>query len=112
MRLTIVVPAADRPATLERCLVALRRAQRPSDELIVVGEPPEATATVARNRGAARASGDALVFVDADVEIHGDALERIRKAFENDASLAAVFGSYDDAPEGGVVGTFRNLLHH
>lgn len=112
MRLTIVIPAADRPSTLDRCVAALRRGARPDDELIIVDEPSDATATIARNRGAARATGDVLVFVDADVEIHTDALERIRSVFEEDDSLAAVFGSYDDAPEGGVVGGFRNLLHH
>src|SRR5262249_2988188 len=111
MRLTIIVPAADRPPTLERCLAALGVAA-PEDEVIVVDEPSDATATVARNAGAARATGDILVFVDADVDVQCDAIERIRASFAADESLAAVFGSYDDMPEGGFVGGFRNLLHH
>jgi GT2 family glycosyltransferase len=53
-----------------------------------------------------------LVFLDADVEVHPDAFHRFRAAFESDPELAAIFGSYDDSPEGGVVGGFRNLLHH
>ena len=39
-----------------------------------------------------------LVFVDADVVVHADALDRIRARLR-DPALDAVFGSYDDAPE-------------
>jgi GT2 family glycosyltransferase len=59
------------------------------------------------------ATGDVVVFVDADVLPHSDAFARIRAAFEADPTLVAVFGSYDDVPaEPGVVSQFRNLLHH
>ena len=76
-------------------------------------QPNHLGPAAARNLGSRQASGDVLVFVDADVEVHGDAFARIRSAFENDPSLAAVFGSYDDDPgAGGVVSDFRNLLHH
>lgn len=67
----------------------------------------------ARNEGVRRATGDLLVFVDADVEVHADALARIAAAFAGDPALAAVFGAYDDAPrEQALVSSFRNLLHH
>lgn len=112
MGLSVIVPAADRPPTLERCIASIRSALAPEDELLVIDRPANATATVARNTGAQRAAGDILVFVDADVEIHPDALQRIREAFADDAELVGVFGAYDDSPEGGVVGGFRNLLHH
>jgi hypothetical protein len=53
-----------------------------------------------------------LVFVDADVEVHTDALDRLRAAFA-DPETTAVFGSYDDSPSvATTVSTFRNLLHH
>jgi GT2 family glycosyltransferase len=68
---------------------------------------------VARNLASASATGDILVFVDADVELHDDALERIRQHFEGDPQLDAVFGSYNDRPSAtGLVSQFRNLLHH
>jgi len=38
------------------------------------------------------------VFVDADLEIHRDAFQRIRSRFTEDAGLMALFGSYDDSP--------------
>ena len=111
--LSVVVPATDRPATLARCLAAIDAADGQPPEVIVVEEPVELSASGARNAGAGRAIGDILVFVDADVEVHPDALERIRAAFAADPSLTAVFGAYDDRPHApGVVSAFRNLLHH
>jgi GT2 family glycosyltransferase len=113
LRLSVIVPATDRPATLERCAAAIRAASAQDDELVAVEEPADANPARARNLGAARADGDVLVFVDADVELHRDALESIRSVFASDPELDAVFGSYDDAPAApGVVSAFRNLLHH
>ncbi len=110
MRLSAIVPATDAPATLERCLAALAAAG--AEEVLVGRDPPGATPAAARNAAAERATGDVLVFVDADVLVHADALQRIRARL-GDPGLAAVFGSYDDAPEApGAVSGFRNLLHH
>jgi GT2 family glycosyltransferase len=53
------------------------------------------------------------VFVDADVLPHHDAFARVRRAFDLNPELVALFGSYDDTPTApGVVSAFRNLLHH
>lgn len=105
----------------------------PADELLVVfdGEPPPAPAWLlasgavllhtgqrsgpgaARNLAARRASCPILLFVDADVALHADAVERMRARFGSESDLQAVFGSYDDAPAApGLVSRFRNLLHH
>jgi glycosyltransferase involved in cell wall biosynthesis len=111
--LTAIVPATDRPPTLEECVAAIEAASRPPDEVIVAFDPEGATPAAARNRAAGRATGDVLVFVDADVVVHPDVFSRIRDAFDADPELAALFGSYDDAPRArGVVSSFRNLLHH
>jgi GT2 family glycosyltransferase len=109
--LSAIVPATNAPPTLTACLEAIRFADEPPEEVVVVeegGGPADA-----RNRGAAGATGDVLVFVDADVVVHRDAFSRIRRAFERDPSLAALFGSYDSTPAApGTVSQFRNLLHH
>jgi glycosyltransferase involved in cell wall biosynthesis len=111
--LTAIVPATDRPSTLEDCVAAIEAASRPPDEVIVASDPEGATPAAARNRAAGRATGEVLVFVDADVVVHPDVFSRIRDAFDADPELAALFGSYDDAPRArGVVSSFRNLLHH
>ena len=113
MRLSAIVPATDMPATLERCLAAIAAADDPPEEVIVVDEADRPGPAAARNEGARRATGDVLVFVDADVEPHGDAFRRVRAAFAADPALDALFGSYDDDPaDAGLVSRFRNLLHH
>ena len=111
MRLSVVVPATNRPPTLERCLAAIAAAG--PDELVVTEEATQPGPAAARNDGAERATGDIVVFVDADILIHPDALARIRARFTERPDLVAVFGSYDDvvATEGDVA-AFRNLLHH
>jgi GT2 family glycosyltransferase len=110
-RLTAIVPATDSPPTLAACLEAIRAADEAPDEVIVIeqGDGPAG----ARNVGARRATGEILVFVDADVLPHRDAFARIRRAFAERHDLAALFGSYDDSPAApGAVSAFRNLLHH
>ena len=105
------MPATNAPPTLAACLEAIRAADEPPDELIVVeqGDGPAA----ARNAAAREATGEVLVFVDADVLPHRDAFARIRRAFDERPDLAALFGSYDDSPAApGAVSAFRNLLHH
>lgn len=110
--LTVVVPATNAPSTLPQCLAALEASVEPADEVVVVTDPA-LSATAARNQGAARAVGDVVVFVDADVEVHPDALGRLRGALDADDELTAIFGSYDDSPaDPGLVSAFRNLLHH
>jgi hypothetical protein len=111
--LSVVIPATDRRPTLERVVRAIERARAAPEQVIVVDEPHGLGAPAARNRGARRATGEVIVFVDSDVEVHEDVFERIRAVFDGDAELAAVFGSYDDDPQGdSVVSDFRNLLHH
>lgn len=134
--ISVIVPALHCAPALERCLRALRSSEpAPADwELIVaddgstddtpavaarfadlvlrVEDGPRGPAA-ARNRGAARARGSLLVFVDADVCVARDALRRFEELFAADPELAAAFGAYDrapDAPE--FVSQYRNLLHH
>lgn len=112
LSLSVIVPATNSPACLPRCVAAVEGAAEAPRELMVIGKEAWSPAS-ARNTGARRATGDILVFVDSDVEVHRDALTRIRTAFERDDDLAGIFGSYDDEPsEPGAVSGFRNLLHH
>jgi GT2 family glycosyltransferase len=66
----------------------------------------------ARNQAAREARGDALLFVDADVVIHEDTVERARRALAQ-PGVVAVFGSYDDAPpDPAFASQYMNLRHH
>lgn len=112
-RLSVIIPATDEPTTLSRCRAAIAEADDPPEEVIVIADPYRSSPAAARNRGVSEATGDVLVFVDADVLVHRDVFTRLRAAFAADPGLAGVFGSYDDSPEApGLVSRFRNLLHH
>jgi glycosyltransferase involved in cell wall biosynthesis len=132
-RVSIVVPVYNDARNLADCLAALRAAEIPGSELIVVDDasrddsvavarragatviPLEQNAgpAVARNRGAAAASGEIVFFVDADVAVARDAVRRVADDFAADPNLGAVFGSYDDTPRApGIISQYRNLLHH
>ncbi|MBK7595157.1 MAG: glycosyltransferase family 2 protein [Gemmatimonadetes bacterium] len=88
-----------------------RVAARWADAVITLDGPPRGPGG-ARNAAAARASGTWLVFIDADVRVHPDTLERIATVVTEDPALVGVFGSYDDAPaEQGLLSEYRNLLH-
>jgi glycosyltransferase involved in cell wall biosynthesis len=131
--LTLVMPTISWDETFCRCARAALAGLESGDEALVVfdGVPPPAPTwllesgalllntglrqgpAAARNLAARSARGEILLFVDADVELHPDAIKRIRTRFCADPTLAALFGSYDDRPAApGVVSRFRNLLHH
>ncbi|HEX8207860.1 MAG TPA: glycosyltransferase, partial [Solirubrobacteraceae bacterium] len=93
-------------------MAGLEAAVRAEDEVLVITEPGGTSPARLRNVGAMQATGDVVVFVDADIVVHEDAIERLRAAFDRDPGLVAAFGSYDDTPPGGTVAMFRNLLHH
>ena len=128
--LSVIVPFHAGLASLARCLHAL--AFTAGTELIVVADgavqdcrplAAECGARVvsvdgplgpaaARNRGAAVATGDVLVFVDADVVVWDDALPRIAALLAKRPEVDAVFGTYDDAPAApNFLSQYRNLLH-
>jgi GT2 family glycosyltransferase len=128
VHLSVVIPATDGSITLGACLDAITASATPPDDVIVVQSPsmpapphpgvvsiPSAAhggPAAARNAGAAYATGDVVVFVDADVALKPDAFDRIRAWFA-DPAVDAVFGSYCDTPAApGAVSGFRNLLHH
>jgi len=67
--------------------------KRTLPEAKVVFEPHKGL-TIAYNRGAKEAKGDILVFVDADMVLPPDHLERINKEFSKDPELVAVSGPY------------------
>jgi len=112
-RLTAVIPATKDPPTLERCLRAIQAAADAPEEVLVVDRCATRGPAAARNEGARRATGEVLVFIDADIAVHPDAFSRVRAAFRSEPELGGLFGSYDDTPAApGLVSQFRNLLHH
>jgi len=125
---SVIIPVRDGAAFLQRCLPAIV-----ADEVIVVddGSRDESAAVAerhgarvirlvgpqgpaaARNAAAHVATGEILFFVDADVVVRPDAVAQVVAAFVAEPELAAVFGSYDDAPAArNFLSQYKNLLHH
>jgi glycosyltransferase involved in cell wall biosynthesis len=134
LRLSVIIPVRDGGTDFQVCLEALAASSRPPDELLVVDDASaDDSADTARqagarlvarnetargpaacrNMGAEAASGDVLVFVDADVRVHPQALAGIENHLVSSPDVAALFGSYDDdPPHRNLVSRYKNLLHH
>ena len=131
--ISVVVPVLDGRETLKECLDSLRGSNLDGWELIVVDDGStdgsaeiagdygaEVAATAgrcgpgaARNLGAAMASGEILVFLDADCSVRPETLAWIADRFRRHPEIDALFGSYDDAPAvTSVVSRYKNLQHH
>lgn len=100
MKLSIIIPTFNEAANIARLVGELRRhaADRPVEIVVVDAHSPDGTAELARqagatvllpprpgrafqmNYGAARATGDVLYFVHADVSIHPDYVATIGQA--------------------------------
>jgi glycosyltransferase involved in cell wall biosynthesis len=130
---SVIIPVWHGGANFEKCLSSAMSAVHPGDEVIVVadGEGDGAWRTaeqmaarviklstrsgpgLARNIGARAAKSDLLFFIDADVVIPPDSIERIRSIFEGEKDLAALIGSYDEEPaEVNFHSQYKNLFHH
>ena len=133
--LSVIVPAHQGGAALASALDALVASDldRERWELIVVDDgSTDATAIIAskradrvislqgaphgpgfaRNRGVEASRGEWVVFVDADVVVHGDTLRQFAEIVSDDSGLDAVFGAYDESPSApDFLSQYRNLLH-
>ena len=128
---TVVIPFHRNLQQLARSLPAARRSL-PTAEILVAADGavedvrPLATASAARvidvpgpsgpaaarNRAAAVATGDILVFVDADVVPAPDALAGMCRLLQSEPEVAAVFGAYDLQPaEPNFMSQYKNLSH-
>lgn len=131
--MSVIVPVYRGGAGFRRCLAGVGALSPQPDEFIVVvdGEddgsgaaaegagarvirlPRRSGPAAARNAGARAGRGGVLLFLDADVVPAPPVVGQVREAFLADAGLAALMGSYDDAPgDPGFLSQYRNLLHH
>ena len=131
LRFSVIVPFHRGLSLLAQCLRALD-ARPPDSELIIAADSPvddcgplaahhdahiialagRSGPAVARNAAAAAATGDVLVFVDADVVVSKSGLARMARIFDERPQTAAVFGAYDDQPpDPGFMSQYKNLSH-
>ena len=157
--ITVIMPGLDCAETLPACLAAIAASSVPADQLlffddgsrdgsgalaaaagaqVIRNDGPPLGPGVARNRAAAAAAGQLLVFVDADVAVHPDAIGRLIRAMAGErrretgdmrrddadavvgageapaeSAIVAAFGSYDDTPPArNLASLYMNLRHH
>ncbi|HVF27158.1 MAG TPA: glycosyltransferase [Pyrinomonadaceae bacterium] len=131
---SVIVPAFNTGEYLGRCLDALSESRYENFEVLVVDDAStdgsveacrrrmdvivlrlerQSGPSAARNHAARRARGDILLFVDSDVVVRSDTIARVAADFHQNPDVAAVFGSYDDAPGAeNFLSQYKNLYHH
>ena len=131
--ISVIVPVYHGGEGFKQCLNALCRSDMRPAEIIVVADgnvssdsetasavgvhiivlPERGGPARARNEGARAAYGEVLLFVDSDVLAPPGTVGLAAEAFARDPAIAALFGSYDDAPAApDFLSQYKNLLHH
>lgn len=131
--ISVIMPAYRAEALLPKVLpplLAMQAAGEVSEVIVVDDRSPDGTAALAekmgarvlvmpenggpgaaRNLAAQQAVGDILWVVDSDVVAHPGGPAAIRAGFARDG-VEAVFGRYDDTPEGTPwFSRYKNLMH-
>lgn len=129
---SIVIPVKDRAADLRNCLTSLQQLNYPQDKLEVVvvddgssDDTPQVAEqlgaillksgavgggpALARNKGAAVASGEILAFIDSDCTAAQDWLVDLLPAF-SDKKLAAVGGWVDGMYHGSALDRYEAVM--
>ncbi|MBB5059626.1 glycosyltransferase involved in cell wall biosynthesis [Granulicella aggregans] len=130
--ISVVIPALNAERYLDRCLGALHGGTvRPHETIVVDDGSVDGTRQLAlnygaivlstgksmgpsfaRNLGSKMATGKVLLFIDSDVLVAADTLEKFGNRFEKDASLDALIGAYDTEPYcWGFLSQYKNLMH-
>ncbi len=129
LRISVIIPTRNGAATLARCLQALKSSSLAPHETIVVDDASSDNtsevakqngcrvicsaenigAACAKNLGARNATGEILFFIDDDVIVSGDALERVARDF-SDTSVTGVVGLFAaEIPFRDFASNFKNL---
>jgi glycosyltransferase involved in cell wall biosynthesis len=128
---SVIIPVCNGAGTLQACLDAVSRTGTSCECIVVDDGSTDASAQIARragvrvidavtrggpararNIGARAASGEILLFIDADVCVHQGTIARAVRALADDSSLDAVIGSYDFEPaEPNFLSQYKNLFH-
>jgi glycosyltransferase involved in cell wall biosynthesis len=132
IRISVIIPVYNGGADFGSCLTSLSRSSFADFECIVADDgSTDGSADLARtfgaqvvstnkrrgpaharNLGAARASGEILLFIDADVCTNANVLDLVNAAFRADPDLDGIIGSYDDTPTASnFLSRYRNLMH-
>ncbi|MHB9053947.1 MAG: glycosyltransferase family 2 protein [Thermoleophilia bacterium] len=112
---SVIIPNYERGEEVLECINSIRESVYPPGEIVVVDDcstdnsvellrsngitvvehsENRGTAT-ARNTGANNSTGEILVFIDSDVVIHEDTIQKCVDRFENDQTVSVIVGMPD-----------------
>ena len=109
--ISVIIPVKNGGAVFEECLAALRASQSARYEIIVLDDcstddskaiasnyschlvelPCSFGPSTARNRGAQMAKGEILFFIDADIIVRPDTIQKVSDIFQ-DKDVVAITG--------------------
>ncbi len=132
LTISVIIPVHNGGSSFRQCLSSLSNLANVYEIIIVADGDTDGSGSVAeefdvkvlrtssrkgpayaRNFGASVAKGDILLFIDADVTIKPDIINRIQAVFECEPDLSALIGSYDDTPGAtNFLSQYKNLFHH
>lgn len=89
MKVSVIVPAWGHTPRLDEALASIRAQTYPDVELVVAAPPPDGPQTLplARQAGLARATGELVMFCDADDWMDRDAVERMVRAMKDNVDV-------------------------
>lgn len=115
---SVIIPFHNSERTLKPCLLSVQAAARENTEVILVNDcSSDGSVQIAaefpfriinlekqsgpaegRNRGAQEAKGKYLLFIDADVILREDSIEKLLKTYEERPDIVGVSAIYSDRP--------------
>lgn len=130
--ISMIIPVYKGGTEFRRCLESLVPLKPAPLEIIVVSDGDDESSKTAaefnvkvihlshrqgpahaRNVGASHSNGDILFFVDADVAVPPNLLDRLTDSFNEPYNSTAIIGSYDCTPMApDLVSQYKNLSHH
>jgi glycosyltransferase involved in cell wall biosynthesis len=132
VKLSIIIPVRDRADSLKRCLESLKKSYMGQFEVIVVDDCSQKDCSemvreygykalrldkrfgswYARNKGAELAGGDVLLFLDGDMLLQPNTLNRIHNFFSSNhyAALSGICSG--NATNGNLATQYKNLWMH
>lgn len=129
-KISVIIPMYNASGCIESCLSAVLKQTANDLEILLIDDcstddtvqkaekypfkiiklEKRLTPAQVRNYGAKNASGNIIVFVDADVVLKPDSVEEIVRAMSR-PDTDSVFGIYaEDTPQAGFFSQFQNLL--
>lgn len=129
-KVSLIVPMHNASGHIEKCLSSILHQTKKDLEVILVDDHSEddtlekakkypfsiierekgGSPSIARNRGAENASGDIFVFIDSDIVLKPDSIEKIISAVSR-PDTDVVSGTYEsDMPQTGFFSQLQNLM--